>query len=393
MLIPPKTSADVTKMKRVLFWLPVLLGIVFLLLLGYHRRYMAFSGKNDFVTFYAGGKLAGTPELYARQPNVELINRLAGQDMGVMYIRPPFYAAILKPLAALPFRAAYAVFSLLSLASYLWFAWRFMGECPALPFLAAISIPFLADLSAGQDASFLLAIVGASILLTRKGWDFAAGFVLSLCAVKFHLFLFLPVLLLMKRRWQMVGGGICGTAVLTALGMAVNGPGSTVAWIKVLRDPWINPDASGMPNLHGLVTGLGGSARVEVVLTAGVCLLFLWMTLRTENYELLLAASLVCGLLVSFHSTIVDDLLLFPVLVLVLKTSDFVPLRAAVGLILTPIPYFLVLAGPPYGMAFPVSLLLILAGMFYSSGRTISLPRVEPAMYKKRTGVVLEIPR
>ena len=70
------------------------------------------------------------------------------------------------------------------------------------------------------------------------------------------------------------------------------------------------------------------------------------MTLRTDNYELLLAASLVCGLLVSFHSTIIDDLALFPVLILVLGSSELVPLRALAGLILTPIPYFLVLAGP-----------------------------------------------
>jgi hypothetical protein len=393
MLIPPKTSADVTNMKRMLFWLPVALGVIFLLLLGYHRRDMALSGRNDFVTFYAGGKLAGTPELYSRAANVALINGLAGQDMGVMYIRPPFYAAILKPLAALPFRDAYAVFSFLSLACYLWFAWRFMEECPALPFLAAISIPFLADLSAGQDASFLLAAVGASILLSRRNRDFAAGLVLSLCAIKFHLFLFVPVLLLMKRRWRMVSGGVCGGAVLMALGMVVNGAQSTGQWIKVLRDPWINPEASGMPNLHGLMGALNGGARMEAILAGGVCLLFLWMTRRTDNYELLLAASLVCGLLMSFHSTIVDDLLLLPVMVLVLRSVDAVPLRAATGLILTPIPYFLVLAGPPYGTMFPISLLLILAGMLYDSRRALTAPREEAVMCKTINGVVLQSPQ
>jgi hypothetical protein len=350
-------------MRRVLSWSPVALGVIFLLLLGYHRREQALGAKNDFVTFYAGAKLAGTPLLYSRSANVDLIKKLAGEDMGMMYIRPPFYAAILKPLAWLPFLAAYALFTCLSLASYLWFAARFTKECPALPFLSAISIPFLADLTAGQDAAFMLAILGAAILLARARKDFGTGLMLSLCAFKPHLFVFVPVLLIMRRRWRMIGGGAAGGVVLAVLGTIVNGPAAWIAWVKVLRDPWINPDAGGMPNLHGLVAALGVNPSWEAILIGAVCLLFLWMTLHFDNFELLFAASLVCGLLVSFHSTIVDDLVLFPVLILVLGSSKLVPLRAGAGLILTPIPYFLVLAGPPYSAIFPVSLLLMLAGM------------------------------
>lgn len=354
-------------MRRVLSWSPVVLGVIFLLLLGYHRWSQAIHARNDFPTFYAGAKLAGTPELYSRASNVVLIEKLVGEDLGMMYIRPPFYAAILKPLAWLPFLGAYALFTAVSLASYLWFVARFTRECPALPFLSAISIPFLADLTAGQDAAFMLAILGAAILLARKEEDFSAGLVLSLCAIKFHLFLFLPVLLLIKRRWRMMGGGAAGGAALVALGTIVNGPGAWIAWVKVLRDPWINPDPGGMPNLHGLVAALEINPRWEAILIGAVCLLFLWMTLHIGNFELLFAASLVCGLLISFHSTIVDDLVLFPVLTLVLGSSSLVPLRAAAGLILTPIPYFLVLAGAPYSAVFPVSLILMLGGMAYGS--------------------------
>jgi hypothetical protein len=356
-------------MRRILTWAPVALGVIFLLLLGYHRRDMAFSGHNDFVTFYVGGKLAGTPALYSHTANVEMINGIAGQDMGVVYIRPPFYAAMLKPLAALPFHAAYIVFSCISLGSMLWFVARFRKECPALPFLASISIPLLAGVSAGQDATFLLAVLGVAILLMRKNRDFAAGLVLSLCAIKFHLFLFLPVLLLLKKRWGVVRGGAVGTAALVALGVIVNGMGSMRDWIRVLRDPWINPDAAAMPNLHGLVAILNGQMVFEVILTGGVCAMFLWMAVRSDNFELLLAASLVCGLLVSFHSTIADDLILFPVMILLLSSSELVPLRAAAGLILTPIPYFLILAGAPYSVFFPISLILMLAGMLLNAER------------------------
>ncbi len=372
--------ADLSVMKRVLYWAPVVLGILFMLLLGWYRREQAFQARNDFVTFYAGAKLAGTGSLYSREANVELIKRLVGVDMGLMYIRPPFYAALLKPMSLLPFLWAYAAFSVASLAAYIWFVARFAGECPALPFLAAISIPFLADLSAGQDASFMLVILGSAILLTRKDRDFVAGLVLSLCAFKFHLFLFVPVFLLLKRRWRMVGGGVCGTLALTLIGVMVNGIGSIPKWLEVLRDPWINPDAAGMPNLHGLVTVLNGDVRLEMVFTGAICILFLWMAMRTDQFELLLAASLVCGLLLSFHSTIVDDLLLFPVLILLLKSSEFIPLRALAGLILTPIPYFLVLAGPPYSGIFAVLLLLILVGLAFTAAQRLRSSRDVPVL-------------
>ncbi len=354
-------------MRRVLFWLPVGLGVMFMLLLGYQRRDAALHARNDFVTFYTGAKLAGTPDLYSRTANLEVNKALVGDDMGEMYIRPPFYAAILKPLSVFPFMTAYALFTCLSLAAYIWFVAKFTKECSALPFLAAISIPFTATLMAGQDASFMMAILGGSILLTRKNRDFAAGLVLSLLAYKFHLFLFIPLLLVIKKRWRMVGGGLSGIAALAALGMIVNGFASTREWINVLRNPWINPDASGMPNLHGLVTILNGDMRLEGVLIGVVTLAFLWMTLHTDNYELLFAACLVCGLLVSYHSMLDDDLMLFPVMILVLKSSRLVPLRAATALILTPIPYFVVLAGPPYSAIMPAALGLMLAGMLWSS--------------------------
>ena len=354
-------------MRRVLSWLPVALGVIFMILLAYQRREVALHAKNDFVTFYAGGKLAGTPNLYSRAANLEVNKTLVGEDMGVMYIRPPFYAVILKPLTVFPFLTAYAIFTCLSLASYLWFVVRFTPECSALPFLAAISIPFLASLLAGQDASFMMAILGGAILMMRKNRDFAAGLILSLLAYKFHLFLFIPLLLVMKKRWRMVGGDLCGTAAMMALGMIVNGPGSIARWIYVLRNPWINPDASGMPNLHGLVTILNGDMRLEALLIGVVGLLFVWMTPRSDNFELLFAASLIAGLLVSYHSMIDDDLMLFPVMILVLRSSTAVPLRASTALILTPIPYFLVLAGPPYSAILTGALVLMLAGMLVNA--------------------------
>jgi len=110
---------------------------------------------------------------------------------------------------------------------------------------------------------------------------------------------------------------------------------------------------------------------------------FLWILARTGNYELLLAAAVVCGLLVSFHSEVFDDILLLSVFVAVVGNCASAPLRAASALILTPIPYFMVLAGAPYGALLPLSLLALLAifcAQFMKAGAAIPAREEAPSL-------------
>lgn len=346
-------------MKRFSQAAPVLIGFVFLFLLGYLQRERALAGLNDFTAFYTAAHLAGTPDLYSKPANLDFIRSLHGLTLeNVVYIRPPFYAALLKPLAALPYLHAYALFSLATFASFVWFVFRFSRQSPEVLHFAAFSIPFISALCGGQDTPFLLLSVGASILLNRGQRPFAAGVALSLCLLKFHLFLFVPVFLVLKRQWAVLAGGICGSTALFAVGMLVNGPQSTILWLNVLRDPWINASAAVMPNIHGLTSILGAGAWLDGVLILLVVLGFLWVARRTDNYEYLFALSLVCGLLVSYHSSVVDDLLLLAVFAMVVNSTDSKPLRILSALLLTPIPYLFTLAqAPPFNLLLPLALL------------------------------------
>ena len=155
------------------------------------------------------------------------------------------------------------LFSLASFGSILWFVISFRREFPALPLLAAMGVPLGLALCTGQDTPFLLLILGVAVLLLRRGLDFAAGLLLSPLAIKFHLFLFLPLALLLKKRWSTLTGALVGLGAATLLGLLVAGPDSLSRYVQVLRDPWINPVATHMPNLHGLVTNLGGGWWLE----------------------------------------------------------------------------------------------------------------------------------
>jgi hypothetical protein len=316
-------------------------------------------GKNDFVAFYTGAKLAGTPDLYSADANMRVIEETVGGTMvHTLYLRHPFYAAVLMPLAWLPYQWAYAVFTAATLGAFLWFVIRFQRECPSLPVFAAFSVPLALAEANGQDPTFLIAAIGASILLSRVGRDFASGAALSLCILKPHLFLFVALLLVLKKRWRMIAGGLAGTAGLTVFGVAVNGLDSMLGWFRVIRNPWINGAAEGMPNLHGLVAMLGAPGWLEAVLIAVTIAAFLWLVHKSDSYELLFAAALLCGLLANNHAAISDDLLLIPVMVLVTGATPWVPLRVTSALILTPLPYFLAVAGPPFGALFPLALLM-----------------------------------
>jgi len=344
--------------------LQIILGVAFLCLLEipYHNDVLA--GRNDFSTFYAGAKLARTPALY----NHEIVRqtvRTYWPDSGEaeVYLRAPFYAALLKPLAAFPYRTALVVFLCLTMGSFLWFVIRFSKESTYLPLLAAFSIPMYFCINGGADVPLLLPVVGGFVLLTRRGRDFAAGLILALCAIKFHLFVFVPFLLLFRKKWRILAGVCAGTAALTLLG----GVTLIAPWLKVMFSPLITGmpiwKLSPAPNIHGLVTVLGGSSKIEYLLVGLIVILFAWLCVRAEkvNFELLLAVSLVCGLLASFHSFTYDDLLLMPVLVLV---TPIRVLRDIVGVALTPLSFLATFAGGLYATVLPLLLLAFLCATF-----------------------------
>ena len=108
----------------------------------------------------------------------------------------------------------------------------------------------------------------------------------------------------------------------------------------------------------------------------------LFLSKKARTTELAIAISLVGSLLVSYHATPSDALLLVPVFVLVMANSTDKLLRASSGLILTPPVYLCLLGGMPSSLAMPAAELLLL-GLFVREARVtasvvkdISVPEV-----------------
>src|ERR1044071_2509324 len=144
-----------------------------------------WAGHNDFMQLYAGALLVGSPQLYSSDAN-----RVIGEKLGlwmpaVQVVRLPYYAALLKPLATLPYQTAYFLFQGICVVAPLALAHRSRLRSPAVPWLVLISVPVLTSFANGQDVMIVLALSAAALDLEQNDHPWLSGFCLALCTIKF----------------------------------------------------------------------------------------------------------------------------------------------------------------------------------------------------------------
>lgn len=337
----------------------VLLVLGFVLFRGFQHDIAA--GSNDFLAFYAGGRLAGTPHLYnpdrIRAVQIESAGR-TGEAM--LFIRPPFLAAFLWPLAQLPYRTAYLIWEVLSLSALAGFIALWRRSSLALTLLVSCSfVPILVGLANGQDVAFLLLWIALSATLLERGRPLTAGLVLSLCGAKFHLFLLAPVLVWRERQRRYALGLAAGVAALVALSFATAGPDWPRQYYAILTSPAVHPRTAHMPNLHGLFVGLPYAALLQGLATAGIVWAH-WRIVRRTTFRNGLAATLAGGLLIGHHAYLADCALLLPTGLEVAHTATRPAVRFLAVLLITPLLYFLY---PSWPLLIPAATVLLVAGM------------------------------
>lgn len=301
-------------------------------------------GHNDFMGLYPGGRLAGGSGVYDPAQAAAIQREAVGySNPRLLFCRPPYYAALMWPLARLPYFPAYLLFEALMLAAAaafvrLWPAtgWRttLVAACWSLPLLAALAI--------AQDVAALLAAIAGALLLLNRRRDFAAGLIFSLCAIKIHLFLLVPVWILARGLWRFAGGLAVGGVVLAVLSLAAAGPGGFQAFVRTASSSIVNPGLDAMPNLNGLFHGNGGlELAAALAVAALVCL-----AARRGSQSWALAATLVGGVLTSHHAYVADCALLLPALLVMVSQADRAWQRRLALVLMTPIVYIGVYAGP-----------------------------------------------
>jgi Glycosyltransferase family 87 len=238
-----------------------------------------------------------------------------------------------------------------SFAAFL-IVWPFRDRALLL-FAACWSFPLFADLSQGQDIAFLLLILAIAWRLVRRA-RFLAGAVLALVALKFHLFLLVPVFLIAQRRWRMLAGASLTGSVILAVCFAVAGAHWIPEYARFVLQERMNPGIQAMPNLHGLLAGLQHDLAWETAVALVVALAVMWVARRT-SFSVGLSTALVGSLLTSHHAYLFDALLLLPALLTLATEVPRVSVRLLCILLLSPIPFLVI---PKVALAGPAPLLL-----------------------------------
>ena len=333
-------------------------------------REFLLRGQTDFVQLYTGAKLAGTGKLYDAEANYEWHQRLFGVRFpAVLHSRPAFYAVLLQPLGWLPYRTAFWLFVLLNVAAAAWVFRRILGPSPpAASFGAVYPATYLAILW-GQDVWLAVALFCASVLLLRRGREAGAGLVMSLCSIKAHLFLLVPLVLLAHRRWRVLAGGAAGSAGLFLLCIAGDGPGWLTCYWKLLTGSAIHRDMGGMPNLQGVSVQLGSPAWFLPVAMLAVAAAVVWISARSRNIDAALAAALAGGYLLSYHAYPQDALTLLVAFALLPAAALRGLPAAAWWFLASPLPLGFALLGPPFHVVLPCAAAWALAVLAFSRRR------------------------
>lgn len=319
-------------------------------------RQRILAGDNDFQHFYVSGELVlrgqlyDTPAFHAAQRAI-----LGSERPALLASRPPFFALAFWPWSRLPYGLAWPIWAGVLVGAVVGFVYLWPDRRTAA-LVCCWSAGIFAALCAGQDSPVVLLWLAIAMRI-RDRRPGLAGLVLSLCAAKYHLFLFLPLLLW---RHKMLRGFAIGGAALLGISFGAGGWDWPRRYAATLAEG-ISPAPEVMPNLNGIFAAWahGWVWEIAASLLVGAAVLAI---IRRADFPGGLAAVLVGGLLVSHHAYLHDCTLLIPALVIAIPVMHGWRLLALVWL-LAPMSGLALLSGHPLGDITRLALLGFLASL------------------------------
>lgn len=276
--------------------------------------------KTDFALTYVAAYIVhdgNGQHLYDTGLQIKLRDSMFEHPSPLFFEHPPFEALALSPLARLPFRTAYLVWSLLNVAVLLGvIVWlraylRWPTEDIGYLFLWVIFAPLLVAIYQGQSSILVLAAYAAAFVALERDKPLTAGAVFGLALLKLQFAVPFAIVFFLRRQWRFVTGfSLVGIflGVSSLFGIGWNG---VMDYVRLLSRVGSNPhnvsygSAVDMPTLQGLMFTLAGRALGTTALTVAVATLSIallaWVAMKWNrgNWEMCfasaIAASLLCG--------------------------------------------------------------------------------------------------
>ena len=279
-----------------------------------HRYYGLGFQSDDFVEYYAAGKLAGTGHLYEYPVIHDLETKYHPGTLTLPFLRLPLEAWMMKPLSFLSFTGArVSWFVISSIAAALCVLLWPSGTLATRAALAAWFLPFTNVVICGQDAVFFLLLSGIALrlfMLQREGW---AGLAIGCCIFKYHLGLGLFAYLLATRKWRAIAAATLSAGIIVFSSFVFDGPLWFSQYQAELGSPVADLGAGSQPNIRGVLnsvsTGLSPEVLVSLIFLLGAGIAF-----RNIQPGIAISGALAVGLLVGHHAFQYDLVLALPLL-------------------------------------------------------------------------------
>src|SRR5258708_6072756 len=292
----------------------------------------------DFMTLYMGAKLVGTPGLYNEQAGWKVQDETVGRHSKIIpYVRLPFVAFLAKPLTRLQYDNALRTFYLLIILALAVTVWLLPGDRLITLLVICWSEPVAACFGMAQDTVFLLVSIALCFLLYRRDRHVLAGFALSLCLWKYHLIIFVPLAMLLQKKWSLAAGFTIGCLGLLGLSFAVQGWNWPVDYIHEILTGNSQPWQHLMYDIRGALSRWPHPLALHLIGSAIVACITLYICWHSE-FEIATCCCLLAGLMTSLHVFDQDYVLIIPLCALLLSRAKEKP--AIVLLLCVPFAYF-----------------------------------------------------
>ncbi len=237
----------------------------------------------DHVEFYGTGKMVldgQLDQLYEPEAQRAAQEPYSGEDGGYLFFGyPPHVALLSAPLAALPFRASWAITTALMVAATI-------GGLallrPALPILrvawwpcVALSltfVPLFVGVGLGQNTALSLLLIAAAWRFFHDDRDAAAGLALGLLLFKPQLAIPLLVFVAIGGRWRAIATAAAVGIATWVVNAAILGVGWVGTWLDGLSAFGVIDRASNAANTVSLL-GIADTLTDGATAAKGVAVL------------------------------------------------------------------------------------------------------------------------